>query len=127
MNKKLKIGIAIGCILFLIALIVICIFLKNTTYTITFDSNGGNVVESQTLNRGDKAVKPIDPIRSGYRFIGWYLGEKQYYFDVEVKKDIKLVAKWEKKENIKTVTVSFDTDGGTKISDIEVEKGEKIL
>lgn len=126
MNKKLKIGIAIGLIVTLIAVIVICILLKNKTYTVTFDSNGGTIVESQTLNRGDKIVKPIDPTRNGYEFIGWYLEDKQYYFDDEIKDNIKLEAKWAKKTNVQTVTVTFDTDGGSKISQIEVEVGEKL-
>ncbi len=126
MNKKLKIGIAIGLIISLIAVIVICILLKNKTYTVTFDSNGGTIVESQSLNRGDTAIKPIDPSKDGYKFDGWYLNGEKYYFDSKMKKDIKLEARWIKKGDVETVTVTFDTDGGTKIEAIEVEVGEKI-
>lgn len=126
MNKKLKIGIAIGLIISLIAIIVICILLKNKTYIVTFDSNGGTIVESQSLNRGDTAIKPIDPSKDGYKFDGWYLNGEKYYFDSKVKKDIKLEARWIKKGDVGTVTVTFDTDGGSKIEAIEIEVGEKI-
>lgn len=42
------------------------------TYTVTFDSNGGSSVASQTIKSGGKVTKPSDPTRSGYTFQGWY-------------------------------------------------------
>ena len=126
MDRKVKIGIASGIILLCIVLIVLCILFKTKTYTVTFDTNGGSVVEVQKLNRGDKIIKPIDPVKEGYEFIGWYLDGKQYYFDTTIKGNIKLIAKWKKRTNIETVTVTFNTDGGSKISSIEIEKGSKL-
>jgi len=46
--------------------------------TVTFDSNGGSTVETQTIEYAAdsaalNATKPADPIKSGYRFLGWYL------------------------------------------------------
>jgi len=126
MNKKTKIGIAIGIILLLAIIVVICCLLKFKTYTVTFDSNGGTKISSQEIKNGDSAVKPIDPEKAGYKFEGWYLEGNKYYFDTKIKKDIKLEAKWTKKTNVQTVTVTFDTDGGSKISPIQVEVGEKV-
>ncbi|BBI36704.1 InlB B-repeat-containing protein [Cohnella abietis] len=42
------------------------------THTVTFNSNGGSAVGSQTVNDNSKATKPTDPTRSGYTFGGWY-------------------------------------------------------
>lgn len=126
MNKKTKIGIAIGIIVALIITIVLCLVLKSRTYTITFDTNGGTKINSQEVNNGEIAIKPIDPTKAGYKFDGWYLDGEKYYFDEKVKKDIKLEAKWIKKDDVKTVTVTFDSDGGSKIESIEVEVGEKL-
>jgi len=126
MNRKVKIGIAVGIILLFVAIIVMCILMKFKTYTITFNSNGGTKVETQEINNGDSAVKPIDPEKEGYEFDGWYLNNKKYYFNEKVKKDIELEAKWIKKTNVETVIVIFDTVGGSKISNIEVEVGKKL-
>jgi len=41
-------------------------------YTVTFNSNGGSAVASQTVNEGDDATKPADPTQTGYVFAGWY-------------------------------------------------------
>lgn len=126
MNRKTKIGIAIGIIVALIITIILCLVLKSRTYTITFDTNGGTKISSQEVNNGETAIKPIDPEKEGYNFDGWYLNGEKYYFDTKVKKDIKLEAKWIKKGDVKSVTVIFDTDGGSKIESIEVEVGEKL-
>ena len=126
MDKKVKIGISVGIIFLLITTIVICILAKNTTYEVTFNSNGGSIVEKQTVKKGEKALKPINPEKDGYEFDGWYLDNKLYYFDQEVTKNIELNARWVKKNNIETVTVTFNTDGGSKISSVKIEKGSKL-
>lgn len=46
---------------------------KINKYTITFDTNGGSNVDSITQDYGSTIVKPLDPTRSGYTFVGWDL------------------------------------------------------
>ena len=46
---------------------------KINKYTITFDTNGGSVIEPITQDYGSTIVKPLDPTRSGYTFVGWDL------------------------------------------------------
>ena len=42
-------------------------------YTVSFDTDGGSTVETQTVVTGNKATKPTsNPIKKGYNFIGWY-------------------------------------------------------
>lgn len=42
-------------------------------YTVSFDTDGGSTVESQTVVTGNKATKPaINPTKKGYNFVGWY-------------------------------------------------------
>lgn len=126
MNKKLKIGIVIGIVFCITMIVAIILVSNNKTYTIKFDSNGGTIVESQTIKNGEKIVKPIDPTKEGYQFDGWYLDGNKYYFDSKVTKNINLKAKWTKTTEEEKVIVTFDTDGGSKINNIEVTKGEKI-
>jgi uncharacterized repeat protein (TIGR02543 family) len=82
------------------------------TYTVTFHSNGGSPVPSQSVPEGDKATRPADPTNDdGSYFVDWYSDEDLtilYDFDAPVDSDITLYAKWT--ENF--FTVSFDSDGG---------------
>ena len=66
----------------------------NTHYTVTYDSNGGNAIASQQIQIGDKATEPTAPVRKGYYFEGWFLGEEKYDFREAVHKDITLTARW---------------------------------
>ena len=65
-------------------------------YVVTFDSDGGSKVSAQEVERDGKAARPKDPVKDGYAFAGWYLGETQYNFDARVTADITLKAKWSK-------------------------------
>ncbi|MDR1033856.1 MAG: InlB B-repeat-containing protein, partial [Bifidobacteriaceae bacterium] len=47
-------------------------FLTGDTYTVTFDSNGGTPRFPQTVAKGNKVVKPMDPAKQGYTIEGWY-------------------------------------------------------
>lgn len=44
----------------------------NEDCTVDFDSCGGSAVSSQTIKRYTNANRPADPVRAGYRFIGWF-------------------------------------------------------
>lgn len=42
-------------------------------YTVSFDTDGGSTVESQTVVTGNKATKPaVNPTKKCYNFVGWY-------------------------------------------------------
>lgn len=83
------------------------------TYTVTFDSDGGSVVEQQTVKEGKKAIKPAaDPEKEGYKFAGWYNGDEVFDFETAIKTELTLKAHW----TIKSYTVTFDTDGGSEVA-----------
>ncbi|MFQ6978003.1 MAG: InlB B-repeat-containing protein [Oscillibacter sp.] len=66
-------------------------------FTVTFNSNGGSTVASQTVKYNDKAKEPTAPTKSGYTFAGWYTEEQlttKYVFDTPVTGNITLYAKW---------------------------------
>ncbi len=64
------------------------------TYTVTYDSDGGSAVNSQTVNENGKATKPNDPTKTGYDFIAWELNNSAYDFNTAVTGNITLKAKW---------------------------------
>ena len=96
-NKKFIIGSVIGIILLIIIGTIFLIkgcALKQ--YTITFDSNGGSSVSEQIVKENHKVTKPVDPVKDGYTFMGWYYEDKAYDFNTLVKHDMTLEARWEK-------------------------------
>ena len=87
-------------------------------YTITFDTNGGSKIAPITQDYGTKITTPADPTRKGYTFKGW---------DKEIPKtmpaeNITVKAQWE----INQYTITFDTNGGSKIAPITQDYGTKI-
>jgi len=128
MTKNKKILLAVG-IIALIVIIALIFALKNekAIYTVTFNSNGGSAVASQSVEEGMYATKPQDPIREGYIFIEWLLDGKSYNFNSIVNKNIILKASWQVETPEKElVIVKFDSDGGTTISNQVIEKGNKV-
>ena len=65
-----------------------------TTYQVTFNSDGGSVVASQTVESGSTVSEPADPTKQGYTFAGWYLNDQPYNFSTPVTGNITLVAHW---------------------------------
>ena len=69
-----------------------------TTYTVTFDSQGGSEVPDQSVAEGGKVTKPVDPTRNGYGFGGWYKDpactSAWDFGEDTVTGELKLYAKW---------------------------------
>lgn len=67
------------------------------TFTVKFDSKGGNKIDDIILNKGEKLKLPKNPVRSGYKFIVWEdKNETPIYEDALLDGDITLYAKWKK-------------------------------
>ena len=95
---------------------------KLASYTVTFDSVGGNNVASQTITEGEKATKPTDPTKNGYIFVEWQLNGKTYNFDSAVTGNITLTAVWKAKNKY---TVTFNSNGGSNVTSQTITDGEK--
>jgi len=98
---------------------------ETTKYTVTFNTDGGNSINSQTVLKNGKVVKPADPKKDGYTFLGWYYNGSKYDFSSKVTKNITLTAKYTKNPVVVTkYTVTFDTDGGSNVASQTVELGK---
>ena len=66
-------------------------------HVVTFDSNGGTTVAAQEVEHGEKARKPENPTRDGYKFIDWIdENEDHWVFNGYcITEDITLYAVWE--------------------------------
>ena len=73
-----------------------------TNYTVTFDTNGGSEIASQTVESGKMATMPEDPTRNGYTFLGWFMDRdfnEVYRFSTPVTENITIYAKWKEKSH----------------------------
>jgi uncharacterized repeat protein (TIGR02543 family) len=69
-----------------------------TTYTVTFDSNGGTAVDpqTQTVDENGTATEPAAPTKTGYTFAGWFAPDATTAFDFStpITADVTLTAQW---------------------------------
>lgn len=89
-----------------------------------FEVNGGSKIESQEVVCGTKATRPDDPEKEGFEFQDWLMDGMPFIFEEEtIDKDTIVIAKWLVGENTEIVKVSFDSAGGSEVTEREVVKG----
>ena len=71
------------------------IWSDSSYHTVSFDSNGGNSIPSQSIQDGYRASVPDAPTKQGHLFKHWSLNEIKYDFNQSVKEDITLKAEYE--------------------------------
>ena len=135
-NKKKIIAIISGIIL--IAIIVFLLWFLNRKFDVTFDLNNGTKDEiikvkyHQTINKKD--IKDQEDL--GELFIAWYevvgvkekedvLADKPFDFNTKIDKDIKLKALY--KGKVETITITFDSKGGSTVDSITINKGAELI
>lgn len=65
-------------------------------YTVFFNVDGGTPVSAQNIEYGAHVVRPEDPTKEGYKFLGWYVGDEKFDFENDiVTGPLTLTAKWE--------------------------------
>ncbi len=79
---------------------------KDTEVSAVFEADEPAVVyHTVTINgqtvqveHGLTLAQPADPVKDGYKFIGWYVGDAEYDFSQPVVSDLTITAKFEKIE-----------------------------
>jgi uncharacterized repeat protein (TIGR02543 family) len=86
------------CLLILGVLLIAGYLFSKAPVTVTFDSQGGSVVDSQKVDHDGKPTKPMAPTRTGYTFDAWFKESgctNAWDFDSDkVTSDVTLFAKW---------------------------------
>lgn len=97
-------------------------------YLVRFDTDGGTVVQSQTVKRGETAVRPEDPTKAPYLFCGWYKSNLSEEFDFEapISSNATVKAIWKFAPPSGWHLVIFDAGGGTAVQPLYIQDGEKI-
>ena len=118
-NKKLPI-IIIGIVLALVLIgVILFLVLGNRKVTITFNENGGTVLAPMEVKKGAPVNLP-DATKEGFAFEGWYLNEQKVPNPATFEENATLVAHYIE-ETAKTMTITFDTQGGNKIEPMTIE------
>ena len=108
-----------------------------TNYTVSFDVNDPDTTDSITLDaieavtvKKGATVTLTDLTYEGYTFGGWYTDSaltKKFTSTTAVESDLTLYAKWTKNAaTTEKVTVTFNTNGGSSIVPVEVDKGSTV-
>ena len=135
-NKKRNIILIVAGLLLLIVILFLLWFF-NRKFEVTFDYNNGIKEEvvyvkyNKTINSKD--VKTKEDL--GEQFIDWYLileekdgkdvlADKPYDFKTKINKNIKLKAVYE--GLVETITVTFDSKGGSNVDAITINKGTEL-
>jgi len=97
------------------------------TITAEFNTDGGNEIDNIIIEKGKIILLPIEPTRDDHVFVGW-LDENGNLITANtiITNNITLKAMWIKK-GTKTSTIKFNTDGGSEIQNVIVEKEKTIL
>ena len=99
-----------------------------TTYTVSFNSNGGSAVSSQRVKAGECAIYPDVPAKAGMNFGYWYSDSgltEAYNFDDPVNSNFTLYASWVSPETHKH-TVTFDYGDGETAVTVDIYEGERV-
>lgn len=123
MNKTIKIFkiISIIALLFMLTVATSCKKTnndKNKIVTVTFDTDGGNYIESKKILVGKKLLEIEEPVKNGYKFLGWYLNEVLFDINTPITEDCTLVAKWKRGD--------IEDMGKIIYAQIELSTGDKI-
>ena len=89
-----------------------------TSYTLTFDTNGGSTIAPITQDYGTAITAPADPTKTGYTFAGWTPAIPA----TMPAENMTIKAKW----TMNQYTLTFDTNGGSTIAPITQDYGTAI-
>lgn len=90
------------------------VFIMNKTYIVRFDTNGGDIIESQKIKENELVIRPTNPIKKNSVFVNWMLDGKEYNFQTAVTRDLNLTAQW---QSIYNVTIKLE----------EIEYNQQVL
>lgn len=84
---------------------------------VSFDTDGGSIVQEMVIDEGGTIAKPSDPTKAGYEFAGWQLDGVDFDFSGAITGDITLKAVWTPKNNtaytVKHLQENLNNDGFT--------------
>lgn len=101
-------------LIYIIILMLCLTGCKEKTFTVTFDTLGGSILDSITLNKGETIENLTPPVKDGFLFVSWLKDGLEYNLNNPITEDITLTANWiEAPEIYNYYTVTFITEETT--------------
>lgn len=128
MKNKNKLIIIISIVL-IVSIFAIWFF--NRTFTVTIDYGNEKKYLKVKYNSKLDEKDILDKEKLGDKFINYHIVNKGgvsnliFNLDTKITKNIEIKAMYE--NDIETIKVDFDSDGGTKIESLTIEKGSKLV
>ena len=87
---------------------------------ISFESNGGNSVNSVKIDYDNMNIFPENPVKTGFMFSGWYLDDQtfqepldfDYLYENQMTSDLTVYARWEIVDPLQTMFFNSSTNFG---------------
>lgn len=99
---------------------------EKQAFVLSFQTTGGTSIQSIDILYGDPINLPINPVKEGFIFDGWYV-DHNYAVSFEDTSmpahDITLYAKWV----VQGVTITFDSMGGTDVNPLTGISGDALI
>lgn len=110
MKKKY---IIIGSIvLVLILSLVITFLIINSKYTVTFNTDGGTVIEKMRIKKNENLTLPSEPSKDGYIFGGFIYNDKIVTNYTKVNSNMEIKVRWIPKDK-DVITISYVVNNST--------------
>jgi len=95
-----------------------------TLYTLSYDTNGGTAISSETYNVNESVTLNKAPTKEGFTFAGWHSDEEliDLVEEITMTSDKMVYAKW----TVTRYTLSYDTNGGTAIPSETYNANERV-
>ena len=96
------------------------------TFTITFETNGGSVINPISANEGSTITPPTSPEKTGYTFDGWYSDSDLSTLaslSVMPNQNVVYYAKWQ----INAYTISFVSNEGSAVNPLTIDYQSSIV
>lgn len=136
--KKLFTAIAIVCAMVMLTSVAACdngggnnsTPAGKTTYTVTFDTNGGSSVAAQTVEAGAYATRPSAPTKAGFAFTDWTkdaAGETSFDFATEaINGNTTVYAQWIDEASAATANFNLNYEGAGVYETKKFESGKRF-
>lgn len=124
--KKINSKICLSVLICILMVATVALAACNQGYTLSFETNGGEVIEQMQFKAG-KSVTPPTPQKEYFTFDGWYsdqqLTQPFEQFDKMPEGDVTVYAKWIASKSGK---IKFVVNGGSEVEAITGVVGQTV-
>ena len=116
--------IMIGALILIIVITLVAHFTK--PYDVYFATDSSYIIDNKRVKKNTKIGELPIPKKIGYDFLYWTVNGERVDENYIARGDTILVAKYELAKENEMITVIFDSDGGSNVDSVKIEKGKTV-